>query len=328
MIVVNTVPVGILVDRDPILAWKMMGGRTGDLVVDRPQVFVATDHREACRIRILQVLDNPEPAPRVELERERLADIGVGEYQLDIQAFHRCQRRDRLGRWTGATVVFQLAELGDCCFPVGQGGKTIGCRISFFPETPLVTVAGTVLPLSPGPDGLLFRRQDRGRDIEISAAEVTVGTNCKDIGLAKEQVLRLNAKGHLASQATTELGRHAAKGDDFHAVEIDLASVVDRLGKKVDLLALPALGDHQLASVPGVSQVIPLVGRGGPSPDSRDIDRLPRIVVVLGRETRDQGGPGDKQRQQQPAEEASGSPSGGRGVVHGSGWGKNDHRYR
>ena len=84
MIVVNTVSIGILVDRDPILTREMVRGRTGDLVVDRPEVLVATDHREARRIRVLQVLDNPEPSSRVKLERKGLADIGVGPEDIDL----------------------------------------------------------------------------------------------------------------------------------------------------------------------------------------------------------------------------------------------------
>ena len=83
--VVDAVAIGILVDRDLILAAEMVGRGRGDLVVDGPPDPVVADHPQARGKRILQVLHHPEPPAFVEVDRDRLPDDRLGQDELELE---------------------------------------------------------------------------------------------------------------------------------------------------------------------------------------------------------------------------------------------------
>ena len=68
VLVVTTITVGILMYGDLICTRKMVGWWQWHLVVNASQEFVATDHRQACRQWILQILHNPHAATLIEFD--------------------------------------------------------------------------------------------------------------------------------------------------------------------------------------------------------------------------------------------------------------------
>jgi hypothetical protein len=68
------VSVLVLEDRDPIRAPRPPRRRGRDRVVDGPRVAIHLHPLQAGRVGVLQVLDDPQPAPVVELDGDRLAD--------------------------------------------------------------------------------------------------------------------------------------------------------------------------------------------------------------------------------------------------------------
>ena len=80
------VAVGVLEDRDPIGALGPARRRLGDAVVGGPRVAIDRDPLQPGGVGILQILDDPEPAPVVELDRHRLADQRLGRDEADFQA--------------------------------------------------------------------------------------------------------------------------------------------------------------------------------------------------------------------------------------------------
>ena len=81
----TTVAVGILVDRDLVLATEVMRRRRRDLVIDGPPDAVVADHLQAGRVGILQILNHPEPPPFVKRDRNRLANDRLGQDQLELK---------------------------------------------------------------------------------------------------------------------------------------------------------------------------------------------------------------------------------------------------
>ena len=80
------VAIGVLQDRDAIGTLRPARRRLGDAVVDGPRVAIDRDPLQPGGVGILQVLDDPEPAPVVELDRHRLADHRLGRDQTDLEA--------------------------------------------------------------------------------------------------------------------------------------------------------------------------------------------------------------------------------------------------
>ena len=81
----DPVAVGILVERDPIETAVMVGRGGRHLVVDASQEGVAADHRQPRRLRVLDELGHPDPAPGIPLHREWLTDRRFGEDQIDAE---------------------------------------------------------------------------------------------------------------------------------------------------------------------------------------------------------------------------------------------------
>ena len=94
----RAVAVGVLVDRDPVQPPDVVRRRRRDLVVDDPPDAVAAEHLQAGRLGILAVLDDPEPPPLVEVEEDRLRDLGLGEDQVDPQVLRDPESLQGLGR--------------------------------------------------------------------------------------------------------------------------------------------------------------------------------------------------------------------------------------
>ena len=107
------IPIGILMDRNSILAWQSAaarGLRYG--VVDDPPMLVPTELFEPFRIRILSIFRHPQSAMGVECGHQRLGDGGFAEDHFPAQAFlgakgffSRCWIERRFGgrvfRWLG-----------------------------------------------------------------------------------------------------------------------------------------------------------------------------------------------------------------------------------
>ena len=70
------VAVGVFKDRDPVRAARAARRRLGHAVVDGPRPAIDFHPLEAGRVRVLQVLDRPQPAAVVALHEDRLPDLG------------------------------------------------------------------------------------------------------------------------------------------------------------------------------------------------------------------------------------------------------------
>ena len=81
----DPVAVGILMEGDPVETAVVVGGGGRHLVVDAPQEGVAADHRQPRRLRVLDELGRPDPAPGIPLHREWLTDRRFGEDQIDAE---------------------------------------------------------------------------------------------------------------------------------------------------------------------------------------------------------------------------------------------------
>ena len=96
------VAVGVLEDRHPVGPSRPARGRLGHLVVDRPRVPVHLHPLQPRRVGILEILDHPEPAPVVELDRHGLPDHRLGREEPDLQAVGR--RHPARGFHRGVTL--------------------------------------------------------------------------------------------------------------------------------------------------------------------------------------------------------------------------------
>ena len=94
MAIEAAVAVGILVNCDLVLTAKVSWRRRRNLVIDGAPYAVVTDHLQASRKGILEILNHPEPPPFVKGDRNRLANDRLGQNQLDLKVvrnFERCQ---------------------------------------------------------------------------------------------------------------------------------------------------------------------------------------------------------------------------------------------
>jgi hypothetical protein len=78
-----SIAVGIFQNRDPIGSFRPPRRRLGNPVVDGPRIAVDLHPLESGRIGILQILHDPQPAPIVEFDANRLADMRLGRHEID-----------------------------------------------------------------------------------------------------------------------------------------------------------------------------------------------------------------------------------------------------
>ena len=81
----DAVAVGVFVNRDLVLAAKVVGRRGRNLVVDGAPHTIVADHLQPGRIGILQVLNHPEPAALVERDRDGLPHDRLGQNQINLK---------------------------------------------------------------------------------------------------------------------------------------------------------------------------------------------------------------------------------------------------
>ena len=81
----TAVAVGVLENRDPIGAPRPARRRLGHAVVLGPRVAIHLHPLQPGGIRILQILDDPQPARIVELDGHRLPHQRLGGHELDGQ---------------------------------------------------------------------------------------------------------------------------------------------------------------------------------------------------------------------------------------------------
>src|SRR5262249_1695000 len=77
----------VLKDGNAVGSLGTPGRRLGDAVVDGARVAVYLDALESCRIWILKVLDNPEPAAVVEVDGHGLPHQRLSSDKADRQPF-------------------------------------------------------------------------------------------------------------------------------------------------------------------------------------------------------------------------------------------------
>ena len=91
-------------DRQPIDALRPAGRWLGDAVPDRAQVLVLLHRLQPRVVRVLEVLQHPQPAACVEAHADRLADHRLGRDRPDGEPVgqphppHRLDRREPLGK--------------------------------------------------------------------------------------------------------------------------------------------------------------------------------------------------------------------------------------
>ena len=79
VLIIDAVVLGRFVDGDDVGATVMVGRSRGDAVIVRAVIFVAADHADARRVRILPILRHPEAAAGIEAEVGRLGNKRLGE---------------------------------------------------------------------------------------------------------------------------------------------------------------------------------------------------------------------------------------------------------
>ena len=98
------VAVGVFEDRNLVGAARAARRRLGHAVVDGPRPAIDFHPLQAGRIRVLQVLNRPQPAAVVAFDEDRLPDVGLAGEELDLDALDRRDpplgllRRKTLGR--------------------------------------------------------------------------------------------------------------------------------------------------------------------------------------------------------------------------------------
>jgi hypothetical protein len=98
VLVVDAVVLGRLVDGDDVGAAVVVGRSRGNAVVVRAVILIAADHVDACGIRVLPILRDPEAAAGVEAEVGRLGDERLGQQQVDREIRRRTHLRIGVGR--------------------------------------------------------------------------------------------------------------------------------------------------------------------------------------------------------------------------------------
>ena len=111
MRVKDAVAVGILMDGDLVLTAESLvlgrseGGRRRDLVEDLAEVLVPGKNLEPCRIGILDILNDPEPTPFVEVELQWLADQWFAQDCFDKEIPADLEPGLSLGGGCGVSLV-------------------------------------------------------------------------------------------------------------------------------------------------------------------------------------------------------------------------------
>ncbi len=85
MLVVPTVAACVFVNGNPICASRVIRWCHRCAVVNSSPIGIAAEHLQASRIRVLNVLSDPQSTAFVELHRERLADVGFGEHLFKLK---------------------------------------------------------------------------------------------------------------------------------------------------------------------------------------------------------------------------------------------------
>ena len=76
------VAVRVLADGDPVVALGPLRRRFGNAGIDGARKAVHLHSLEPGGVRVLQVLDRPEPAPVVELDEDRLSNVRLGREEV------------------------------------------------------------------------------------------------------------------------------------------------------------------------------------------------------------------------------------------------------
>ena len=80
MLIVFSIAVGIFMDGDFVGPFFMVWRRQGDFIVNGAMVFVFAENSQSFRIRILQVVDHPHASAFIEILKDGLPDLGLGEH--------------------------------------------------------------------------------------------------------------------------------------------------------------------------------------------------------------------------------------------------------
>ena len=105
-------PVGIE-DGEPVGPFRPVRRRLGDAVVDRARIAIDLDSLQTRRVRVLQILHDPEPAAVVEVDRDRLAHCWFTRRNLNSEANrHGHFPGRRVGRIALSSRVRRLTRAG------------------------------------------------------------------------------------------------------------------------------------------------------------------------------------------------------------------------
>lgn len=120
MVVKTTVPIGVLMDADPVRSSKMAGRGRRNLVVNGPPYAVAADHGEAGGVGILAVFDDPQAAAFVEVQKHRLGNLRLGENLVPLKPVGDLELPEGFCRIEGGSGRFLREICG------GGGGGAAG----------------------------------------------------------------------------------------------------------------------------------------------------------------------------------------------------------
>ena len=101
----HSVSVGVFVDRDLVETRLTLRRRRWDFVVDGSPEDVLADHLQPGRVRILQILHDPQPASLVPSHVQRLLDVRFGEHQFQLEVIRHGECLERLVRRHDRRVI-------------------------------------------------------------------------------------------------------------------------------------------------------------------------------------------------------------------------------
>ena len=119
----DPIAIDVFVEGNPVEAPIVVGRGGRNLVIDAPQERIAADHRQPGRLRILDELRHPQPPAGIPFDRQRLADVGLGEDEIDAEAVGDTETAEFVAGGEGAAVVDPAERRLDLWRRLDLGGE-------------------------------------------------------------------------------------------------------------------------------------------------------------------------------------------------------------
>ena len=229
-------------DADSVGAFKMIGRRWRNFVVDRSQKCIAADHLEARWIWILPILHDPHATSFIPRHKERLSNVRIAKDKFYTQVFRRQKMLDGFGgrqrirvTISASDVFFNIVNGVD--FQIDGFGRSvcIGDRLSRvkfelsrFRFAPRRVVARTILPDAFQTKGLHrgFVHQNRRSHAEVWSRIILIDSNCDRVKFTCLDERCINGVAALFSETTAKLWRKGSRGTNGLSTDVGRASII------------------------------------------------------------------------------------------------------